>query len=352
MSVSSPYVLSYGLVMIPHVIPNPISTIPLRGTHLPTAMRAPRVVLSVICTKAAQVVITTITVSYLLGHFRCLRHTVKEALDYRPVQCVISDRHEGIISAVNTVFPGVSHGHCIYHIFGNIKHNFRGSQKSLSWKFYGAARAASKAECYQYLQYLEQDDPRIIPYLDDIGFEKWARSFSTNRYSIMTSNLAESMNSVDAVPREYPIARVVDFLLVRPASNFEFLVIETDGRSFVVNFQDRTCTCGEFQLDNFVCVHAVAVTRQRPGLSCYDYVSPYYTASAWSSAYNGVVHPIPSKDLWVLPDDVHAIICKPPTCSKRPPGRPKKRRIPSRGYLVPEVFTAFDSGIKGYGLNV
>ncbi|VFQ82737.1 unnamed protein product [Cuscuta campestris] len=236
---------------------------------------------------------------------------------------------------------------------------------------YKKAWAASEVECDRFLRYLSSDDPRIIGYLKAIGKEKWARSCSNNRFSIMTSNLAESMNNVDVIPREYPISQLVDFLVgrmqvwfhkrrelanstssiltkfyeaelkelhaastvmeVRPACAFEFLVFDKNGRSFVVNFQNRSCTCCEFQLDHFVCVHAVAATRSRKGLSCYDYISSFYTAASWRAIYSGIIHPIPSKDSWVVPDDVTHTICLPPSCSKRPPGRPKKRRIPSKG---------------------
>ncbi|VFQ95966.1 unnamed protein product [Cuscuta campestris] len=134
---------------------------------------------------------------------------------WREVEYIVSDMHEGIIKAVKSVFPKAGHGHCIFHILGNIKSNFNGSEKSLSWKFYAAARAASEVECERFLNYLGSDDPRIIGYLKEIGKDKWARSCSNNRYSIMTSNLAESMNNVDAVPREYPITQPVDFLVGR-----------------------------------------------------------------------------------------------------------------------------------------
>ncbi|VFQ81972.1 unnamed protein product [Cuscuta campestris] len=296
---------------------------------------------------------------------------VKQALKHRPVEYIVSGRHDGIIKAVKSIFPKARHVHCIFHIFGNIKTNFHGSEKSLSWKFYGAARAASEAECDRYLKYLDSDDPRIIGYLKAIRKEKWARSCSNQRYSIMTSNLAESVNNIDAVPREYPIIQLVDFLIgrtqrwfherrelanstsstltkfyeselnelhfpsavmeVRTSCAFEFIVIDKNGHSFVVNFQNMTCTCCEFQLDHFVCVHAIAATRCRSSLSCYDYVSSFYTTTAWRATYFGIIHPIPSKESWIVPDEVAEVVCLPTSCDKRPPGRPKKRRIPSKG---------------------
>ncbi|CAH9114478.1 unnamed protein product [Cuscuta europaea] len=92
----------------------------------------------------------------------------------------------------------------------------------------------------------------------------------------------------------------------KPSCAFEFEVFDKRSRSYVVNLKERTCTCREFQLDGFLCVHSVAAIRSRPGLSCYDYISEFYKQ----------------------------ITCIPPSCESRPPGRPKKRRIPSTGEHV------------------
>ncbi|VFQ67552.1 unnamed protein product [Cuscuta campestris] len=195
-----------------------------------------------------------------------------------PVQYILSDRHGGIIKAAKAHFPRVPHGHCVNHILGNIKSQFNGSEKALRWKFFAAARAPTKSYCDRYLTLLDDEDPRIRPYLYSIGMEKWARScFNVNRYSIMTSNNAESMNSVNATPREYPIAQLVDFIVgrmqkwfhdrrelahststiltkqcesdllalhvasavmtVRPSCSYEYLVVGKKGRSYVVNFR-------------------------------------------------------------------------------------------------------------------
>ncbi|VFQ76165.1 unnamed protein product [Cuscuta campestris] len=262
---------------------------------------------------------------------------VNQALKHRPVEYIVSDKHDGIIKAVKSVYPKVGHGHCIFHIFGNIKTNFNGSEKSLSWKFYGAARAASEVECDRYLKYLDRDDPRIIGYLKSIGKEKWARSCSNQRYSIMTSNLAESMNNVDAVPREYPISQLVDFLIGRTQRWFhERRDLANSTSSTLTKFYESELNelhsaSAVMELDHFVCVHAVAATCCRSSLSCYDYVSSFYTTTAWRATYSGIIHPIPSKESWVVPDEVAEVVCLPPSCDKRPPRRPKKRRIPSKG---------------------
>ncbi|VFR03243.1 unnamed protein product [Cuscuta campestris] len=219
--------------------------------------------------------------------------------------------------------------------------SFRGSAKAVTWKFIRAAKAATVRERNWYMKLLDEEDPAIQPYLARIGFSKWSRA-ANNRYSIMTSNNAESMNSVDASARVYPIAQLIDFIIVRmqkwfherrslanstssiltrhyeaklnelhassavmsvrPSCEYEFQVLDTNGRAFVVNLRSRTCTCCEFQIDHFVCVHAVVAIRTRPSVSCYEFISKYYTTSEWIAAYEGIIHPLASRDSWVVPE--------------------------------------------------
>ncbi|CAH9059043.1 unnamed protein product [Cuscuta europaea] len=46
---------------------------------------------------------------------------LKNCLKLRDNLYVVSDRHEGIINAVRSVFPYVEHGYGVYYILGNIK---------------------------------------------------------------------------------------------------------------------------------------------------------------------------------------------------------------------------------------
>ncbi|CAH9083608.1 unnamed protein product, partial [Cuscuta europaea] len=190
-------------------------------------------------------------------------------------------------------------------------------------------------------------------------------------YGIMTSNCAESLNKVNVYTREYSVCKLVDSLRermqqwfterseealitstflspkrenhlvalqaqstciqVKPTFYFEFEVVDRYCRSFVVNLNHKTCTCGVFQLGQFVCAHAVAAIRVRPRLSCYDFISPIYSRDSWFSTWSAVVHPIVDPQSWLVPQDVRDKICKPPNCLKRPAGRPKKTTIPFVG---------------------
>ncbi|XP_050941730.1 uncharacterized protein LOC127149797 [Cucumis melo] len=50
----------------------------------------------------------------------------------------------------------------------------------------------------------------IIDYLSSVGFKKWSRAYSRRRrYRMMTSNCAESVNSVFKDLRELPVATML-----------------------------------------------------------------------------------------------------------------------------------------------
>ncbi|VFQ81990.1 unnamed protein product [Cuscuta campestris] len=126
---------------------------------------------------------------------------------------IISDRHECILYAVEQVFTSVSHGYCSGHILRNLKSKFRGKSEVIRWKFKGAARAATVKEFEEYLQLQDDEDPRIREYLNKIGNSKWSRCHSDkSHYSSMTSNLAESLNNVNNSAKEFPVAKLVEFI--------------------------------------------------------------------------------------------------------------------------------------------
>lgn len=141
---------------------------------------------------------------------------LKEAIGDRDELVVVSDRHRGIISAVEKHYPYAEHGFCMHHLYCNLKskYNHLPNFKGLHWKFDKAAKAYSIGEWESCMLLLDNEDPDIRNYLArDVGNKKWARShFNGRRYSIMTSNNAESMNALDKEAREYPALRLLDYL--------------------------------------------------------------------------------------------------------------------------------------------
>ncbi|CAH9131162.1 unnamed protein product [Cuscuta epithymum] len=300
---------------------------------------------------------------------------LKEAIGEREDMCFVSDRNEGLISAAKENFPNVNHGHCVQHLLGNIISKYGGKKDRVTCFFNGVARAPTEQMWQYYMKLLDAEDPRIRHYSAEIGERKWARwRIERRRYSIVTSNNAETLNSIVGIAREYPIAMLVEFLrtkmqswfqargelansqqsklspaaelvlvnllsdsagmIVRPCTAFTFEVIDKSCRAYAVDLAKRKCSCREFQLEDFVCVHAVAAIRNRPGLSCYDYISTYYNTSSWQETYKYGVPPLSSYSPYDAPDGIRSWVVKPPISDKRVAGRPKKKRIPSRGEFV------------------
>uniref|UniRef100_A0A803PIB8 MULE transposase domain-containing protein n=1 Tax=Cannabis sativa TaxID=3483 RepID=A0A803PIB8_CANSA len=217
---------------------------------------------------------------------------MKNAYGEREGKCIKSDRHE------TKVYPTLMHGFCSVHLFQNIKTKFRKGGKALKDAFNGASKAYNLIEFEKYMSDLDKIDDRIRPYLqNEVGYEKWIRVFSPNkRYSTMTSNIAESINSALMAARELPVGTLVEALrcLVETSN----LVIYT-------------------------------VLDGKRSLNCYDFCSYYYTKVAFVATYKDFVLPLGDHATWNVPNEIKIMEILPPA-TRRQPGRPREQRYRSR----------------------
>ena len=56
---------------------------------------------------------------------------------------------------------------------------------------------------------------------------------------------------------------------------------------FVVNLQERTCSCRAWQVFGLPCKHAIAFITSIPGENIEDHVDSYYYVESFRAAYNG-----------------------------------------------------------------
>ncbi|XP_033139774.1 uncharacterized protein LOC117133063 [Brassica rapa] len=276
----------------------------------------------------------------------------------------VSDRHMSIYKGLSKVYPGVGHCICVVHLKRNIRSNFRA--RHLEYLVAKAARTFRLQEFYTTFNEIKTMDPACAEYLLDIGLEHWARShFPGKRYNIMTSNLAESWNSVLREAREFPVIPLIDFIRTKLTGWFatrreaaqknmgsmspkvsgmltksfeqtggygvtqigedEYEVRNKNGGSFHVDLDKKTCSCYEFQVLAIPCSHAIAAAIKAK-ISVESLVLPAYTIEGLRSAYAGSVLPVPDytgvSDL--VSDFGGMKLCPPVT--RRPPGRPKKQR--------------------------
>ena len=122
----------------------------------------------------------------------------------------VSDRHASISRAVSLAYPTATHCICMWHLKQNIKGTFK--KKELGKMFKKAAESYTIQEFNSHLAQIEATCPKLLEYLVSAGFDKWARAHSRcDRYNMMTSNNAESLNSVFKGKKNYPIVALVEF---------------------------------------------------------------------------------------------------------------------------------------------
>lgn len=185
---------------------------------------------------------------------------------------------------------------------------------------------------------------------------------------MMTTNIAESMNSILKEPRDLPIASFLEHvrallqrwfwerreegikvtstltkwaelvlqkkqeraltMKVNPIDCYQFHVKDLD-KEEVVNLHTQECTCKEFQAEQLPCAHAIAVARDR-NINVYSLCANYYTNECLLAAYSEAVYPVGNQSEWKTTEEYVHMTVLPPKVVKRV-GRPKKKRIPSVG---------------------
>ncbi|XP_060210214.1 uncharacterized protein LOC132637084 [Lycium barbarum] len=290
----------------------------------------------------------------------------KEAFGQREQMCIVSDRNESIKKAVFEVYPDIPHC-CMWHLWNNIKGNFRKNKKRSREIFFAMARAYTVEEFNYYMSEMERIDKRVKDYLFNVGYHRWCRAHATCiRTMTMTSNIAECVNSVTKEARNLPVMRLLEetrnlvqkwnfenmklaqatfkkitekyesmvdenyeasqYMTVTPSNDYLHTVTGS-GNVFIVCIRERTCSCGRFQLDQVPCPHAMAVLNLK-GLDGEEYCSLYYTNEYMAKTYEILVNPLPHEKMWKVPTDVLEQVVLPPI-GKKNPGRPKVSRYKS-----------------------
>ncbi|KAH9745175.1 RNA-binding (RRM/RBD/RNP motifs) family protein [Citrus sinensis] len=179
---------------------------------------------------------------------------------------------------------------------------------------------------------------------NNVGTCNWARSqFEGRRYNILTTNIAESVNSFMREPRKFSVTHLVDHfrktlqqwfydrkivvesmstrlitwadeivterrtiaerMIVRPVSPHRFQVIGGGLKECLVDLKKKTYFCRVFQLDQLICSHAIAacLTRQVDFINLW---SDFYTTESLAMTYAQPVEPVGDVANWEVPDEI------------------------------------------------
>jgi hypothetical protein len=305
----------------------------------------------------------------------------------------ISDRDKGLIPALKEVFPDNHQTNCLFHIRQNVQTQ-AGKKASDLVELIGNTFSTRQEQ--KLLEDLRKINPKIEDYVLRIDPTTWRNTewiHRTNlppRYGILTSNMAESINSLFKQERTFDWLRGLDKMLhvislkisklrtkhegkrgmiasyvatyrdlfdkaatynVIPINteNYTYKVFYGEGsdynstKSHVVNMRNRMCTCGQWQNNELMCVHVMSYYRiierksvkeilEMPFCQYYSY---QYLNLFYKENINPVIIDLLSHDTSTKP---------PPITEKRASGRPKSARKRKRSKVSVKCSNCEETG--------
>ncbi|XP_057529922.1 uncharacterized protein LOC130808464 [Amaranthus tricolor] len=308
----------------------------------------------------------------------CIRHYVTK----RDGLCVISDRHKGILHAMNRVGKGweepyAFHRFCKRHLASNVHKKF----KNIAVKnLFGKASEQTKIRKYNfYMNRLKELNEDAYKYLVDgsIPERQWTLIHDGgHRYGVRTTNMSEAFNGVMKGARSLPITSLVRMTFYRVNEYFatrrdlgrsrldsghvyakkpsdtidknaekarfhDVRIYDTvrgifevttgcgnriagkGGKSYMVDLTATSCTCQKPTIFKLPCSHVLAVCRAR-NISYDAFVDPSFRTTKYVSTYKKSFMPVPDMftcDPWNGPTVV------PDPSTKRAKGCPRSTRI-------------------------
>nr|CAD1843753.1 unnamed protein product [Ananas comosus var. bracteatus] len=296
-----------------------------------------------------------------------LRKLLGVNTDKMPILTILSERHKGIVEAVETHFPTAYHGFCLRYVSESFRDEFKNSK--LVNLFWNAVYALTPAEFdAKVSEMMEVQD--VMPWFHLFPPNLWAIAyFEGVRYGHFSLGITELLYNWALECHELPIVQMMEHIRyqltcwftdrhnmgmswtsilvpsaekliseaiadsrcyqVLRANKVEFEIVSSE-RTNIVDIQTRCCSCRRWQIYGIPCAHAAAAL-----LSCGEDVRLYaqecFSIRKYREAYSQVIYPIPDRSLW---KDSTAgmeggggkadIIIRPPK-TRRPPGRPKKK---------------------------
>ncbi|CAD5314553.1 unnamed protein product [Arabidopsis thaliana] len=138
---------------------------------------------------------------------------------------------------------------------------------------------------------------------------------------------------------------------VHRLDRYDYEIREEGASIYHVKLMERTCSCRAFDLLHLPCPHAIAAAVVE-GVPIQGLMAPEYSVESWRMSYLGTIKPVPEVgNVFALPEPIASLRLFPPA-TRRPSGRPKKKRITSRGeFTGPQRQVTRCSRCTGSGHN-
>ncbi|KAH0664032.1 hypothetical protein KY284_028963 [Solanum tuberosum] len=260
----------------------------------------------------------------------------------------ISDRHKSIANGIVNIYNHAHHEYCMRYLGENLRINQH--CRDYLYLYYNAAKTYSLEEFdNHFVEFKNKCPATTVVFEHDIGLEKWSRThFPGNRYDVMITNIAESLNAMWIDEREYLVASIFNSIAKRFGEFFrerhayilksmgnqmvpaakkiarkkmiegDSLYVENatgDDNQFTmfgvgfttyVDLLEKSCSCREYDLIKIPCAHAMAALRSKHGneygMSIYEYSSPLYKVEAHLLAYMDSINVVPLESEWCVPE--------------------------------------------------
>ena len=245
----------------------------------------------------------------------------------------------------------------------NVKHHVKQDRDEVAQQFMKVTQIYSEAEFEQQYQEFREMYPSCATYLDkSVDVKNRAKChFPGARYNKDTSDCADSLNALFEYARKLYLVPMIDVVVdthtkdaaVGPSAQklvlfvenkmhkrvlkgeklrvtllntfeLEYSAIGKDGKTNIVDFHQKKCSCRKFDIYSYPCVHAIGAAvkclkHDRPlELSdMYDIISPYYLIKVWALAYRMTIYLVPHMSEWMVPKDIAEQCPSPPKYTKK-----------------------------------
>ncbi|XP_020883096.1 uncharacterized protein LOC110228957 [Arabidopsis lyrata subsp. lyrata] len=277
----------------------------------------------------------------------------------------VSDQNQSIFKSVSLVYPEAHHGACLVHIRKNVKGKY-GKKSGLPAIVWQAGNMFRLKDFNNVCERIKKKNKGCWQYLEEIVVANWSRvHFTGERYNLMSSYIAESLNNALLPARGSPVVALLEFIREKLARWFEsrrkkisrsvgdipiaverellkrfkgglgisvlavrrwdFEVGAKDGELFLVSLEQQTCTCLEFQKIRIPCAHAMATAHDRD-LEFRALVGEMHKLRMWSPTVQESILPVRDPSEVDVPENIRVLFLMSPKT-----GRPPKLRIHSVG---------------------
>lgn len=247
---------------------------------------------------------------------------------------------QGLIAAIDELFPDSVHRYCVRHILTNFRSRFKG--KALKDALWRCARSSYEVQFKQEMEGLAAMSTEGHAYLAQINPKHWTRAHFDEKFKcdMLLNNMCECFNSfiLDGRTKGFiTLNEIIRTLLMKRiqkkrsmmlrseeqycpkirkklekakqlswyyradwAGGDKYQVIGEDGQ-YVVDKREQSCTCRRWQLTGIPCHHAISsmnANNEDPEM----FMHSCYKVETFLKIYSHFLEPTNGKQMWPQSD--------------------------------------------------